>query len=145
MLSPLGVSMPADKNAQEKYETGVFDDVSLANRKSYPEELFEVCGYKFNGEKYIIDKPEERIFPGLDFSRPLIGMNTGAGIRWTSRLWSTGHWAELAKKLHAKGYNVLLLGGPDEDRAEQRNTKSFWRNSSISRIFSSENFYLASE
>jgi heptosyltransferase-2 len=115
LLSPLGVSMPADKNAQEKYETGVFDDVSIANHKSYPEELFEICGYKFSGEKYIIDKPEEIDFPGLDLSRPLVGMNTGAGIRWTSRLWSIGHWAGLAKKLHAKGYNVLLLGGQDED------------------------------
>ncbi|MDP4219603.1 MAG: glycosyltransferase family 9 protein [Bacteroidota bacterium] len=115
LLSRLGVSMPADKNALEKYETGIFDDVSIANRKSYPEELFEVCGYKFAGEKYILDAPADINFPGLDSSRPIVGMNTGAGIRWTSRLWSTGHWAELAKKLHAKGFNVLLLGGPDED------------------------------
>jgi ADP-heptose:LPS heptosyltransferase len=115
LLSDLGVTIPADKHAQEKYETGVFDDVSLANKKSYPEELFEICHYKFSGEKYIIDAPDEKDFPGLDLSRPLVGMNTGAGIRWTSRLWSTGHWAELAKKLHSKGYNVLLLGGPDED------------------------------
>ncbi len=115
LLSPIGVTIPADKNAHEKYVTGIFDDISIANRKSYPEELFEICGYKFAGEKYIIDKPEEIDYPGLDTSRPVVGMNTGAGIRWTSRLWSTLHWAELAKKLHDKGYNVLLLGGPDED------------------------------
>lgn len=115
LLSPIGASMPADANAQEKFETGIFDDISLANRKSYPEELFEVCGHTFSGEKYIIDAPDTADFPGLDTSRPVVGMNTGAGIRWTSRLWSTGHWAELAKKLHAAGYNVLLLGGPDED------------------------------
>jgi heptosyltransferase-2 len=115
LLSPNGVTVPADQNAVRKYETGVFDDVSIANKKSYPEELFEICGYRFSGEKYIIDVPDEKDFPRLDLSRPLVGMNTGAGIRWTSRLWSTGHWAELAKKLHAKGYNVLLLGGPDED------------------------------
>ncbi|MFI5264821.1 MAG: glycosyltransferase family 9 protein, partial [Candidatus Kapaibacterium sp.] len=115
LLSPLGVSVPADKNAEAKYDTGIFDDVSLANRKSYPEELFEICGYTFSGEKYILDQPEKMNFPGLDKSRPIIGMNTGAGIRWTSRLWSTERWADLSKKLHAKGYNVLLLGGPDED------------------------------
>ncbi|MEP7235202.1 MAG: glycosyltransferase family 9 protein, partial [Ignavibacteriota bacterium] len=115
LLDPIGVTIPADPNVQDKYETGIFDDISLANRKSYPEELFEVCGYKFSGEKYIIDPPEPIDFPGLDTSRPLVGMNTGAGIRWTSRLWSTDRWAELAKQLHANGYNVLLLGGPDED------------------------------
>ncbi|HEX5315716.1 MAG TPA: glycosyltransferase family 9 protein, partial [Candidatus Kapabacteria bacterium] len=30
-------------------------------------------------------------------------------------LWSIEHWAELAKRLHASGNNVLLLGGPEED------------------------------
>jgi heptosyltransferase-2 len=115
LLSEYGVTVPANANALAKYETGVFDDVSIANQRSYPEELFEMCGWKFSGEKYILDRPEEITFAGLDLSRPVVGMNTGAGIRWTSRLWSTSHWAELAKKLHAKGYTVLLLGGPDED------------------------------
>jgi len=40
LLSPEGVTVPADDNAIGKYETGVFDDVSIANKKSYPEELF---------------------------------------------------------------------------------------------------------
>jgi ADP-heptose:LPS heptosyltransferase len=115
LLDDLGVSRPANKLAAEKYVTGVFDDVSKANRKSYPEELFEICGYTFAGEKYLIDAPADLSFDGLDLSKPLVGMNTGAGARWTSRLWAVEHWAELAKKLQAQGYGVLLLGGPDED------------------------------
>ncbi|HET9136010.1 MAG TPA: glycosyltransferase family 9 protein [Candidatus Kapabacteria bacterium] len=115
LLDDLGNATPANVSANEKFATGVFDDISQANRKSYPEELFEVCGYIFAGEKYIIDPPADITFDGLDLSKPLIGMNTGAGARWTSRLWNVEHWADLAKKLRDKGYNVILLGGPDED------------------------------
>ncbi|MEI8134315.1 MAG: glycosyltransferase family 9 protein [bacterium] len=115
LLSPNGVTVPANSDALGKYETGIFDDVSIANKKSYPEELFQVCGYEFFGEKYIIDAPVEHKFDGLDITRPIVGMNTGAGMRWTSRLWSTESWAALARELDKKGYNVVLLGGPDED------------------------------
>jgi heptosyltransferase-2 len=111
----LGVTIAANKNAEAKYLTGIFDDISLANKRSYLDEMFEICGYKFEGEKYIIDSPKEMEFKGLDTSKPLVGLNTGAGARWTSRLWAAESWAELAKKISAKGYNVILLGGPDED------------------------------
>lgn len=111
----LGITKPANSNAEAKYLTGVFDDISQSNTRSYPDEMFEICGYTFDNDKYIIDAPEDKTFAGLDTSRPLIGLNTGAGIRWTSRLWMTERWAELCKKLSAAGYNVVLLGGPDEE------------------------------
>ncbi len=115
VLGKYGEAEPADELAKAKFITGIFDDVSLANRKDYPTELFEMCGYEFAGEEYILDIPPDEEFPGLDRSRPIVGLNTGAGARWTSRLWSIEHWVELAKRLHASGKNVLLLGGPDED------------------------------
>lgn len=115
VLGTFGESEPADEKARAKFMTGIFDDVSIANRKSYPEELFEICGYKFAGEPYVLDVPGDAEFPGLDTTRPIIGMNTGAGARWTSRLWSIEQWAELVKRVSGAGYNVLLLGGPDED------------------------------
>ena len=49
-----GICAPADKDAEAKFLTGVFDDTNRANTKSYPQEIFEVCGFKFNGEKYIL-------------------------------------------------------------------------------------------
>lgn len=115
LLDEHGNAKPANGAADAKFLTGLFDDISKANTRSYLDEMFEICGYTFKGEKYILDAPKEKTFDGLDLSRPLVGMNTGAGIRWTSRLWSTERWAELAKKLHKAGYNVVLLGGPDED------------------------------
>lgn len=116
LLNNLGVTIPADDAANHKFLTGVFDDVSKANTRSYMDEMFEICGYTFAGEKYILEAPpDDTSFAGLDDSKPVVGMNTGAGIRWTSRLWATSRWAELAKKVSAAGYNVILLGGPDED------------------------------
>jgi ADP-heptose:LPS heptosyltransferase len=115
LLNKFGVTIPADEAANHKYLTGIFDDVSMKNTRSYMDEMFEICGYQFAGEKYILSAPINANFPELDTTKPIIGMNTGAGMRWTSRLWSTASWAELAKQLHAQGYNVVLLGGPDED------------------------------
>ena len=115
VLGKYGEAEPANELANEKFITGIFDDVSLANRKAYPMELFEICGFEFGGEEYLLDLPADEEFPGLDRSRPIVGLNTGAGVRWTSRLWSIEHWVDLATRLAASGKNVLLLGGPDED------------------------------
>lgn len=115
VLGKWGETEPADERARDKFITGIFDDVSRSNRKSYPVEMFEICGYEFNGETYILDVPGGITFPELDLSKPLVGMNTGAGIRWTSRLWDEKNWADLANKLLDDGKSVILLGGPDED------------------------------
>jgi heptosyltransferase-2 len=111
----LGITIPANENAEAKYLTGIFDDISKANTRSYPEEMFEICGYEFQGQRYILDRPVHKTFTGLDTSKPIIGLNTGAGMRWTSRLWAEERWAELARSLTNDGYTVVLLGGPDED------------------------------
>jgi len=47
-----GVPAPVNKLAEHKFLTGLFDDVGQRNTKSYPQEIFEICGYTFKGEKY---------------------------------------------------------------------------------------------
>jgi len=115
VLGKFGEAEPANERAKAKFITGIFDDVSIANRKDFWTELFEICGYEYQDEPYILDLPPTEEFPSLDISRPIVGLNTGAGARWTSRLWSIENWTELAKQIHASGKNVLLLGGPEED------------------------------
>lgn len=110
-----GRPWPADENAVHKFMTGLFDDLSKANTKSYPQELFELCGYEFHGEKYILDTFEGQYEWPIDKSQKVIGLNTGCGSRWTSRLWPEEYWIELAQRLLQKGYFVLLLGGKEED------------------------------
>jgi ADP-heptose:LPS heptosyltransferase len=111
---------PADEDAADKFLTGLFDDLSKANRKSYLKELFEICGYQFAGEKYILDHSPGLYQWPVDKSRPVIGLNTGCGGRWKSRLWAEKNWIELAQKLSTKEYHVLLLGGREEHEKNQR-------------------------
>lgn len=115
-MDPYGRCAPLDGRAEPKVLTGVFDDLSRANQKSYVEELFEMCGYQFEGERYVVDAMCGREFV-IGQPRPLVGLNTGCGGRWLSRLWPAQYWAELAQSLDRSGLGVLLLGGEREHDA----------------------------
>ncbi len=103
-----------------KYLTGLFDDVNRACTTSYLQEIFAICGWEFAGEPYVIDRPEPAPTFDLPPARPLVGLNTGCGGRWTSRLWPEPAWAQLARDLRDAGLGVVLLGGPDEHAKNQR-------------------------
>jgi heptosyltransferase-2 len=114
-----GVCVPIDQKARAKWLTGVFDDLNRLNSLSYPEEIFVISGLTFQGEKYIVELDDSPPL-NLDLPRPLVGLNTGAGARWPSRLWKFDHWAQLAMMIRERGFGVLLLGGPDEDDKNQK-------------------------
>lgn len=105
---------PVNELALSKYITGVFDDVSKANTKSYLEEIFEMCGFKINKEEYILPKFEKVKELYIDRSKKVVGLNTGCGGRWTSRLWPFDYWLELIELLKKNNYEVIILGGPEE-------------------------------
>jgi lipopolysaccharide heptosyltransferase III len=111
-----GKTAPADDLSYQKYLTGLWDDVNKANTKNYLEEIFELCGFAFSGEKYLLSNFASDGYKwNLELPHPIIGLNTGCGGRWTSRLWSEDNWAGVAKDLKSQGYGVLLLGGEQED------------------------------
>ncbi|MFQ6617723.1 MAG: glycosyltransferase family 9 protein [Fidelibacterota bacterium] len=112
---------PANVEAEHKYLTGIFDDINRANRKSYLEEIFEICGFKFNKERYILTSFSDKGYVwNIAEPHPLIGLNTGCGGRWRSRLWPEPYWRELAVRLREAGYGVVLLGGELEHRKNVR-------------------------
>lgn len=111
-----GIPFPADKDAEHKYLTGLFDDISKENKKSYLEEIFEICGFKYAGEKYTLSSFDQYSNSwNFDKSKKIIGLNTGCGGRWTSRLWPDDNWIQLTKFLLDKNYEVVFLGGAQED------------------------------
>jgi ADP-heptose:LPS heptosyltransferase len=110
-----GKCVPVDAAAEHKYLTGVFDDLSKANTKSYQQEIFEICGFSFSGETYIMPDVEKHQWK-LPQKKLIIGLNTGCGGRWTSRLWPDRYWVALAKKLKKAGYVPILLGGEQEHK-----------------------------
>ena len=115
-----GACEPLDDGSHEKWLTGLFDDVNKENTKSYPQEVFEMCGYSFAGEPYVLEIHDLDPWKGIPHERPLVGLNTGCGDRWATRLWPERHWEALALKLRESGYGVLLLGGEQEDEKNRR-------------------------
>jgi heptosyltransferase-2 len=116
-----GKPAPINAAAQHKFLTGVFDDVSRKNTRHYVEEIFEICGFQFNGERYILDAFRDRGYTWkIPHTKPVVGLNTGCGERWSSRLWPARSWENLAGKLRRAGYTPLLLGGRREDALNRR-------------------------
>jgi ADP-heptose:LPS heptosyltransferase len=106
--------------AEHKLVTGLFDNISKENTKNYLEEIFEICHFDFQGEPYTLNYNEE-LAKKWDHIRheaegkKIIGLNTGCGIRWQTRLWPQENWIALIKKLQESGYYPIVLGGKDED------------------------------
>ena len=114
-----GHCVPLDELAQHKFLTGIDDDLNRTNVLSYPREIFDMVGLSYESERYLYDAP----VPFSDFPAmpgPVVGLNTGCGARWPTRLWEIERWVELAVALREFGYGVLLLGGKDEDERNKR-------------------------
>lgn len=109
-----GVPQPCNANAQHKFITGLFDDISQSNKKSYLEEMFEICGWEFKGEEYILEVDNRYKWEIQNNSKKIIGLNTGCGARWVSRLWDNKYWIQLIEQLQNEDYFPLLLGGSQE-------------------------------
>jgi ADP-heptose:LPS heptosyltransferase len=114
-----GHCAPADDGAEHKWMTGLFDDENMRNTKSYPQEIFEMCGFAYSEEEYVLDVQEHAEWD-IPEGKKIIGLNTGCGERWTTRLWPEAHWIALAKLLKKEGYGVLFLGGKNEDEKNKR-------------------------
>jgi len=56
---------------------------------------------------------------GLLQSR-LVLMHVGSSNRWPSKRWEEEHFAQLAAILSERGYTILWIGGPDEQRLNTR-------------------------
>ena len=115
----------ATPKAMHKLVTGLFDGRSQSNTKNYLEEIFEVCHLDFHGEEYQLD-----VDPALAMKwesmrakaggKPIVGLNTGCGDRWTTRLWPEERWTALITSLQAEGFFPVVLGGKQEDELNTR-------------------------
>jgi len=58
---------------------------------------------------------------GLDFQRPVIGLNTGAGGRWPLKQWREDGYVDLISRVtRREDVQFLLLGGPAEQDRNDR-------------------------
>lgn len=116
-----GVTKCFNKGAENYLRIAFNDELKKKNRKSYQEMMFEVAELPYAHEKYILEITDEIIAFGEKFLQEnnlskkdqLLGVNIAAGKRWPSKLWSQEKIIECIKQVH-NGYNLLLLGGPEE-------------------------------
>ncbi|MFY7668958.1 MAG: glycosyltransferase family 9 protein, partial [Crocinitomicaceae bacterium] len=116
---------PATEKAEHKLLTGYFDDLSKSNTKNYIQEIFEICHFEFNGEDYQINLNQtlsaswNEKLNHLTEGKKIVGLNTGCGPRWNTRLWKDEYWMETAIQLKNQGYFPMFLGGELEHEKNQ--------------------------
>ncbi len=79
------------------------DKLKWKNKKSYQEILFNILGYKFKGEKYLLPKIRKK----KNINKKIIGIENRAGIRWPTKVWT--RYKELEFFLKYKGYKVIYF------------------------------------
>ncbi len=98
------------------------DLMKIQNRRSHPQIYADMLGIRMGKPALHLTDASKRVDPfaerfRLQEHRPLVGLNTGAGGRWTSKQLDVGRTVELAEKIHiAREGRVafLVLGGPPE-------------------------------
>lgn len=119
----------ATPNAEHKIITGLFDHISQKNTKNYLEEIFNICHLNFNDEEYLInfnqefEKKWKTYFDEIGQGLKVIGLNTGCGERWLTRLWPDEYWISYIKELQKLNLFPVVLGGPQEDEKNKKFAK----------------------
>lgn len=118
-----------NKASERKIITGLFDDESKNNTKSYPEEIFEICELEFQKEETLINlnaglAEKWKLLHDKAGDKKVVGLNTGCGPRWKTRLWNNDYWESLILKLDLEGYFPVLLGGVAEDNTNRELSKA---------------------
>jgi ADP-heptose:LPS heptosyltransferase len=127
----IDIATPA---AEHKLITGLFDNISKQNKKNYLEEIFEICNLPFNDEPYLLNvdatlSEKWQLLKKKAEGKTIVGLNTGCGKRWTTRLWPNDYWTKLVKALKLAGYYPVLLGGEAEDENNKwlaKNSDAFY-------------------
>ena len=118
-----GVPYPVNDRAWHKFASGFDNPYSKANRLNYVREIFDIVGLPYHGQEYWLRTPAkasiqtaERILPGSGW----VGLNTGAGARWPTRIWPESHWKGLIGLIKKEGLKPVIFGGQDEQPLNQR-------------------------
>jgi ADP-heptose:LPS heptosyltransferase len=123
LLDQSGRVQPTSPAARKWLEMGLFDDLKRQGTRTYQDLMLEIIGLSGKLHRYIFELTgEERARGrmhlerlGVDFSRPVIGLNTGAGLRWELKRWREEGYLEMVERLAStRSVQFVLLGGPDE-------------------------------
>ncbi len=114
---------PAPFNPEaEYYLNTVFDDeLKRSNTKTYQEMIFKICNLPYKKQEPIIQISEQHKKDIENFlkqnnleNKKILGVNIGSSKTWPSKAWHKENIKEFISKSKEKGYEIILLGGPEE-------------------------------
>jgi ADP-heptose:LPS heptosyltransferase len=129
VLDEQGCVKPTNDAARRWLEAGIFDDIKRQGASTYQDRMAEILGLAGRKHRYVFELASDEIKRatahlesiGLDFRRPVIGLNTGAGGRWPLKQWrEDGYLALVSRIHHREDVQFLLLGGPAEQERNDR-------------------------
>jgi ADP-heptose:LPS heptosyltransferase len=129
ILDPGGFVQPTNTAARKWLEMGVFDDLKRRGTRTYQEIMLEIIGLSGTPHGYVFELSDEERAGGrrrlerlgINLSRPIIGLNTGAGRRWQLKQWREEGYLDLVERLAGRHpAQFVLLGGPEERERHQR-------------------------
>jgi len=126
-----GRVLPVDERANDWWLMGLNDEKKKANRKTYQEIMYGICGLDLptappqlvlNGQSESFSRQFLEKNPSLKTFRKILGVNTGGGGRWQYKKWTFEGYVgliELVKK-HHPDVGIVLVGGPEEVELNRR-------------------------
>jgi len=129
ILDAQGFVQPTNEAARRWLEMGIFDDLKRRNASTYQDLMLAIVRLAGAPHHYVLELSEEERARGrahlqrlgVDFSRPVIGLNTGAGHRWQLKQWRDDGYLELIERLADRyAAQCVLLGGTEERERHQR-------------------------
>ncbi|HEY1308742.1 MAG TPA: glycosyltransferase family 9 protein [Vicinamibacterales bacterium] len=135
VLDPRGFVRPTNEAAMGWLEAGVFDDIKRSGTTTYQDRMARILGLEGRPHRYVFELDRSEVEDarrhwsslGVDLSRPIVGLNTGAGGRWPLKQWREEGYVELVQRLAIQQPELqfALLGGPGEvERNERLKTAS---------------------
>ncbi len=102
--------------------TSAYDCLKKENRQTYQYWMANICELKKDDYEIVVPiskqakEKSKRFISSLKLNNSkIIGINPGAGKRWIMKKWRIEKYIKLIKTLSSKGYNILLLGGKDDE------------------------------
>ena len=129
VLDESGVVRPTNEAARRWLEAGVFDDIKRQGTATYQDRMADILGLSGRKHQYVFELAADEVKQarthlesiGLDFGRPVVGLNTGAGGRWPLKQWREEGYLELVDRIARRSdAQFLLLGGPSEQDRNDR-------------------------
>ena len=129
VLDSQGIVHATNAAAQRWLEMGLFDDLKRRGMDTYQHYMTDILGLASPARLPVLVLSEEErararqhlLRLGVDPTRPLIGLNTGAGGRWPLKQWREDRYLELIDRLSDElEAQCVLLGGPSEQERHAR-------------------------